>query len=49
MFDLKETQHLNELLTMQLDKLETALDDDCPDIQQEIESLIEQLWLSVKQ
>jgi len=42
MFDPKQIRHYTELITNELDDLENALDDDCPDIQSDIEALIDE-------
>ena len=44
MFDPKQIRHYTELITNELDDLENALDDDCPDIQSDIEALIDEFY-----
>jgi len=41
---LKTAKHYKELLSQAIDKLENAQDDDCPDIQSEIEQLLDE-WI----
>jgi len=41
---LETVKHYNELIANRIDDLENALDDDCPDIQSDIEALIEEFY-----
>ena len=40
---LKTVEHYNELIANRIDDLKNALDDDCPDIQSDIEALVDEL------
>jgi len=40
---LEKAKHYNELIANRIDDLENALDDDCPDIQSDIEALVDEL------
>ena len=46
---IKQVKHYIELIDNELDKLETALDDDMPDIHNGIIDLIEELRLEANQ
>jgi len=41
---LEKAKHYNELIANRIDDLENALDDDCPDIQSDIEALIDEFY-----
>ena len=47
MFYPKQIRHYAELIIQDLDELETALDDDCHDIQARIEQTIDEMSLDV--